>query len=70
VGRICTIADVFDALTSARPYKEAWRVEDALAEIDRQRGRQFDPRLVDAFLGLFDGHPAASGTPERAGAAA
>jgi putative two-component system response regulator len=70
VGRICSIADVFDALTSARPYKQAWPVEDALAEIDRQRGRQFDPRLVDAFLGLFDGHPAASAAAERAGAVA
>jgi CHASE2 domain-containing sensor protein len=70
VGRICSIADVFDALTSARPYKQAWRVEDALAELDRQRGRQFDPRLVDAFLGLFDGHPAAARAAERAGAVA
>jgi hypothetical protein len=53
VGRICTICDVFDALTSARPYKEAWPVEDALAEIAAQRGRQFDPVLVDAFLALW-----------------
>ena len=34
-GRIATIADVFDALTTARPYKKAWRVADAVAEIDR-----------------------------------
>jgi putative two-component system response regulator len=52
VGRIVAIADVFDALVHARPYKPAWTVEDALAEIERQRGRQFDPRVVDAFLDL------------------
>jgi putative two-component system response regulator len=50
VGRIVAIADVFDALTSMRPYKPAWSVEHALAEIERQRGHQFDPHLVDLFL--------------------
>lgn len=50
VGRIVAIADVFDALTSVRPYKPAWSVEHALAEIERQRGYQFDPHLVDLFL--------------------
>ena len=49
-GRIVAIADVFDALTQKRPYKAAWPVAEAVAEIDRQRGRQFDPALVDAFL--------------------
>jgi putative two-component system response regulator len=49
-GRIVTIADVFDALTQKRPYKAAWSIGEALAEIERQRGRQFDPTLVDAFL--------------------
>jgi putative nucleotidyltransferase with HDIG domain len=53
VGRICSICDVFDALVSPRPYKEAWPVPDALAEIASQSGRQFDPQLVEAFLGLF-----------------
>lgn len=52
VGRICAIADVFDALTSERPYKRAWSVDEAVSEIARQRGAQFDPELVDAFLGL------------------
>jgi putative two-component system response regulator len=52
VGRIVAIADVFDALVHARPYKAAWDVEEALAELERQRGRQFDPRIVDAFLDL------------------
>lgn len=41
---------MFDALTHVRTYKEAWPVEDALAEIKRQRGSQFDPALVDAFF--------------------
>jgi HD-GYP domain-containing protein (c-di-GMP phosphodiesterase class II) len=50
VGRIVAIADVFDALTHARPYKEAWSVGDAMTEIIRQSGRQFDPEVVDAFL--------------------
>jgi CHASE2 domain-containing sensor protein len=51
-GRICSIVDVFDALRSRRPYKERWSLEVALEEIRRQRGRQFDPQLVDAFLAL------------------
>jgi putative two-component system response regulator len=46
---------VFDALTHERPYKRAWSLRDALAEIRSQRGRQFDPRLVDAFLDLSSG---------------
>ena len=49
-GRIVAIADVFDALTQKRPYKAAWTVTEAVVEIERQRGRQFDPTLVDAFL--------------------
>jgi HD-GYP domain-containing protein (c-di-GMP phosphodiesterase class II) len=50
VGQIVSIADVFDALTHARPYKEAWTGGDAVAEIIRQRGHQFDPEVADAFL--------------------
>jgi putative two-component system response regulator len=49
-GRIVTVADVFDALTSNRPYKQAWTVNDAIEEIQRQSGRQFDPCVVGAFL--------------------
>lgn len=48
-GRIVAAADVFDALTSARPYKEAWSLEDALAEIRRVRGSHLDPDVVDAL---------------------
>ena len=50
VGRIVALADVFDALTHDRPYKKAWTIEDAVAEIMSQAGRQFDPEVVRAFL--------------------
>jgi len=49
-ARIVAVTDVFDALTSARPYKEAWSVEDSMAFLQRERGRHFDPELVDAFV--------------------
>ena len=51
-GRIVAVADVFDALTHARPYKKAWPRAEALAELGRQRGRQFDSQVIDAFLAL------------------
>jgi PAS domain S-box-containing protein/putative nucleotidyltransferase with HDIG domain len=51
-GRIVAVADVFDALTHERPYKAAWPVEEAVAEIERLAGRRFDPRVVRAFAGL------------------
>jgi putative two-component system response regulator len=51
-GRITTVADVFDALTHARPYKDAWPLERAIEEIAQQRGDQFDPRVVDAFVSI------------------
>jgi putative two-component system response regulator len=50
-GRITAIADVFDALTSVRPYKKAWSEEEALAFLVEQKGRHFDPALVDLFIG-------------------
>jgi putative two-component system response regulator len=53
-GRITTVADVFDALTHKRPYKEAWPIDEAIAEIGRQRGEQFDPQVVDAFMAIND----------------
>ena len=49
-ARIVALADVFDALTTRRPYKEPWPTERALDLIRDQRGRHFDPDVVDAFL--------------------
>jgi len=49
IGRICSVADVFDALSSERPYKEAWTFERTMAEIKRLKGTHFDPKLVEAF---------------------
>jgi putative two-component system response regulator len=46
VARITAIADVFDALTSVRPYKKAWSIEDAVALLQRDAGTSFDPELV------------------------
>jgi putative two-component system response regulator len=68
-GRICGLVDVFDALLSKRPYKEPWPIGDALTEIRRSSGSHFDPRLVEAFLGIarevhdeWSGDAAYSGT--------
>ena len=49
-ARIVTVADVFDALTTARPYKKAWTVEDAVAQLHKDKGRHFDPHLVELFV--------------------
>jgi len=54
VGRIVAIADVFDALTSVRPYKESWSVEEAVTHLQAQAGKQFDPRLVSLFVENLD----------------
>src|SRR5881394_3218607 len=51
-ARIVAIADVYDALTSLRPYKSAWTSERAFEYVAAQAGRHFDPRLVDAFAGM------------------
>ncbi len=48
-GRIVCVADVFDALTTRRPYKEAWSLDRAFALLESEKGRQFDPLLVEAF---------------------
>ncbi|WP_292432558.1 HD domain-containing phosphohydrolase [Methylobacter sp.] len=53
VGRIAALADVFDALTSARPYKKGWTVEAAVDWIKENRGTHFDPELVDVFMKLL-----------------
>jgi CHASE2 domain-containing sensor protein len=53
-GRICAVCDVFDALLSDRPYKEPWPLDEALAQLRRDRGAHFDPAVVDAFLRIVD----------------
>ena len=53
VARITALADVFDALTHRRPYKEAWPVARATEELQRLRGEQFDPQLTDLFLAMI-----------------
>ncbi|NWG87311.1 MAG: HD domain-containing protein [Hydrogenophilaceae bacterium] len=62
-ARIVAVADVFDALTSKRPYKEAWPVERALGLLDEEAGRHFDPEVVAAFkrslprvMAIYDQH--------------
>jgi HD-GYP domain-containing protein (c-di-GMP phosphodiesterase class II) len=52
VGRLVHVADVFDVLVHERPYKEAFSVEDAAAEIEGGAGTQFDPEVVEAFADL------------------
>jgi HD-GYP domain-containing protein (c-di-GMP phosphodiesterase class II) len=69
VGRVVAVADVFDALTHDRPYKQAWPVERAVARIKRASGSQFDPRVVEAFVAMHEDavattHPA---PPEPSG---
>ena len=49
LARICSVADVFDAITSKRPYKEAWSVDDGIAYIVAESGQYFDPAIVAAF---------------------
>lgn len=53
-GRIVALADVFDALTTVRPYKDAWTTDETLQYIEEQSGKSFDPELVSAFLSLED----------------
>lgn len=53
-GRLLTVADTFDAMTSTRPYRQALTPEEALAEIIRHRGTQFDPDIVDALIRVYE----------------
>ena len=52
-ARITALADVYDALTHKRPYKQAWTVEASLSEILALRGQHFDPELTDLFLAMI-----------------
>jgi putative nucleotidyltransferase with HDIG domain len=52
-ARVLAVADAFDAMTSDRPYRRALTLEQALAEVDRCAGTQFDPRIAEVVLGLF-----------------
>ena len=53
-GRITAIADVFDALTSERVYKKAWPLEDVLKLFNEEKGKHFDPNLIDVFMNNLD----------------
>ncbi len=53
-GRIVALADVYDALSSARIYKEAWKESDVLETIEKESGAQFDPLLIDIFFPSLD----------------
>ncbi|NBC96526.1 MAG: response regulator, partial [Deinococcus-Thermus bacterium] len=57
VGQIVAVADVFDTLINVRPYKSAWPVETAVAEIRRKSGSWFSPRLVEAFMTVLAENP-------------
>ncbi len=66
VSRIVAVADVFDALTHKRPYKDPWPVEAALREIEQLQGQQFDPRVVGALRRVIesDTEPSSEGHPQ------
>jgi HD-GYP domain-containing protein (c-di-GMP phosphodiesterase class II) len=53
-GRIVAIADVFDALSSGRTYKEAWKEERVIETMNKERGGHFDPEMLDTFISLLD----------------
>lgn len=52
-GRIVAIADVFDALTSVRPYKKEWSVDEAISLLEKEAGKHFDPELVKLFVNIM-----------------
>ncbi|HXF83453.1 MAG TPA: HD domain-containing phosphohydrolase [bacterium] len=64
-ARIFAVCDVWDALTSDRPYRSAWPRERALAYIRAQAGRHFDPAVVEAFLQLIAEMPEPSPSGAR-----
>lgn len=70
VGRIAAVADVFDALTTERPYKSAWSIERALAHLKEGSGTEFDPNCVESLWGAKAQIAAelGAGNPERSAA--
>ncbi len=65
-ARVLAVADAFDAMTSNRPYRRALTDEQALAEVDRCAGTQFDPVVARAFLEVWGTGPIRSSLPEAA----
>ena len=63
-ARILSVADSFDAMTSTRSYRVALTQEYALAELRRNAGSQFDPRVVEAFVGILEGRGERYGSPD------
>jgi diguanylate cyclase (GGDEF)-like protein len=63
-GRIVAVADVYDALTQTRPYKRAWRTDEALRELERGSGTQFDPSVIQAAIRALS-DPQALGLPDE-----
>jgi len=54
LGRIVALVDVFEALTSQKTYKKAWSIEDACQFLSNEKGKHFDPKLVDLFIENLD----------------
>jgi HD-GYP domain-containing protein (c-di-GMP phosphodiesterase class II) len=59
-ARILAIADTFESMTSARPYRPALPIEDVIKELRKGAGLQFDPRLVETFIGIVE-----AGLPDK-----
>ena len=69
-ARVLAVADAFDAMTSFRPYRRPLSIADALAEIDRCAGTQFDPEVVRVFLELWEAASTELPTPRASTASA
>jgi len=66
LARIFAVVDVYDALTSDRPYRRAWPESDVRAHLRREAGHQFDPDVVAAFIALLDAEPPEATRPAGA----
>jgi len=53
-GRICAVADVFDALSCERPYKKPWKIEDVILFLKKNSGKHFEPKILNLFLDSMD----------------